>query len=549
MAAPSAADRHLTAGRQAYDRREWNLAYSCLSDARSQSDLDPEDLVLLAMSAYILGKEIEGADILAHAHKCFLENGDSLAAVRCSFWLGFTLLIGGQMALASGWLARSARLLEDQGDCVEKGYLLLPEGFRHVHGGDLSEAYQLFDRAANIGKEYNDIDLTTLSLNGQGRTLIQRGEIERGLALLDEAMVAVTADEVSPLVAGGVYCSVIEACSEIFDLRRAQEWTDALDRWCASQPDQVAYHGHCLLRRAELHQLHGDWVNAQNDAAVARDRSSDPARKQLAGSAQYRLAELHRLRGEFQQAEEFYRSASSLGAAVQPGLARLRLSQGQIESASTAVRSLVSEIKDINHRSGLFESLVEIMLEAGDVAAASDAADELGDIAAAIQAPLLHAISDRAMGSVLLEKGEADKSIELLRRSLSSFREIGAPYDEAQVRFLIARASEIRGDTDTAQLEIGAAQEIFIKLGAAPDLERVERFLAREKHDRPAEILSRRELEVLKLVAFGKTNREVANDLFISEKTVARHISNIFDKLDLSSRSAATAYAFKNQLV
>jgi DNA-binding NarL/FixJ family response regulator len=153
------------------------------------------------------------------------------------------------------------------------------------------------------------------------------------------------------------------------------------------------------------------------------------------------------------------------------------------------------------------------------------------------------------MGSVLLEKGETDKSIELLRRSLSSFRAVGAPYDEAQVRFLIARASQKRGDTDTAQLEIGAAREIFIELGAAPDLERVERFLAREKHDRRAEILSRRELEVLKLVAFGKTNREVANDLFISEKTVARHISNIFDKLDLSSRSAATAYAFKNQLV
>ena len=547
--ATSAPDEHLAAGRQAYDKRQWSLAYSCLSEAQNRSDLEPTDLVLLAKAAYILGKESEGAEILARAHKCFLERNDKLSATRCSFWLGFTLFLAGEMALASGWLGRATRLLEDQGDCVEKGYLLMAEGFRSVKTGDLDAAYELFYRAAEVGRTFDDIDLTTLSLNGQGRALIRVGELSRGVALLDEAMVAVMADEVSPLVAGGTYCSVIEACSEIFDLRRAQEWTNALDRWCSSQPDQISYHGHCLLRRAELLQLHGEWGEAESEAEIACDRFSDPTHKRLAGSAQYRLGELHRLRGEFQQAEEFYRLASSMGAAVQPGLARLRLSQGQIDSASAAVRSLASEISDIRDRSNLLESLVEIMLEAGDVAASEEAANELAEIAAAVEAPLLHAMSDRAMGSVLLAKGQIDRSIELLRRSLSSFREIGAPYDEARIQVLISQACQNRGDCDTAELELDAARNIFARLGAISDLERLDKLSSRSKSHSRTELLTRRELEVLKLVAFGKTNRDVANELFISEKTVARHLSNIFDKLDLSSRAAAAAYAFKNQLV
>lgn len=547
--APSAPKNNLAAGRQAYDKRQWNQAYSSLSDAQNESGLEPDDLVLLAKTAYILGKESEGADLLARAHKCFLETNDTLAAVRCSFWLGFTLLIGGEMALASGWLGRAARLLEGQDDCVEKGYLLLAEGFRNVREGNISAAGELFDRAAEAGRRFDEIDLTTLSLNGLGRALIRGGDLSRGVALLDEAMVAVMADEVSPLVAGGTYCSVIEACSEIFDLRRAQEWTTALDRWCSSQPDQISYHGHCLLRRAELLQLHGEWVEAESEAEIAFDRFSDPSHERLAGSAQYRLGELHRLRGEFQQAEEFYRLASSMGAAVQPGLARLRLSQGQTDSASAAVRTLVTESRDIKDRSNLLESLVEIMLEAGSVSAAAEAAEELAAIAATIGAPLLHAISDRAMGSVLLANEETDKSIEFLRRSLSLFREIGAPYDEARTQFMISQACRKCGDRDTAELELTAARKVFARLGALPDLARLDSFSRPDHAAGVGEILTKREMEVLKLVAFGKTNRDVATELFISEKTVARHISNIFNKLDLSSRAAATAYAFKNQLV
>jgi DNA-binding CsgD family transcriptional regulator len=378
--------------------------------------------------------------------------------------------------------------------------------------------------------------------------LIRQGEIADGVALLDEAMVAVTAGEVSPLNAGGIYCSVLDACGEIFDVQRAQEWTSALEKWCASQPDLVPYRGHCLVRRAELLQLHGAWVDALASAQRACEWLSRSASLPSAGGAFYQVGEVLRLRGRFTESEEAYRQASERYRSPGPGLAQLRLAQGQVEAANTAIRRLAEEIHEPGPRAKVLDAYVEIVLAAGDVAVARAAADELSEIAARQGIQFLRGLSSRSSGAVLLAEGKAREALAELRLSWSIWCELEAPYEASRVRFLIALACRRLGDEENASLELRAARQTFERLGAVGDLSRLEALLPQGKR-KGAGPLTEREVQVLKLVASGMTNRGIAGKLFISEKTVARHLSNIFTKLDLSSRTAATAYAYHHNLV
>lgn|SRR5215469_15355444 len=508
---------------------------------------DPFQLVESAQAFLLVGNEREGLEMLARAHQSFLSLGETRAAARCAFWLGFVALLGGDVGQANGWLSRAERLLEDDPECVEKGYLFLPVGYRLVHGNEPVKAYDAFVQAGTIGRQFRDSDLVALALQGQGRSLIRQGEIARGVALLDEAMVAVTAGEVSPLTAGGVYCSVLDACGEIFDLRRAQEWTSALEQWCASQPEIVPYRGHCMVRRAEILQLHGAWEDAMAQARRACERFSQPPRVE-AGGAFYRLAELHRVRGEFDAAEKAYREAGRWQRTPQPGMALLRLAQGEIETASSAIRRIADEVSEVAHRTRVLDSYVEIVLAAKDVAAARAAAEELQELAERFNAPLLHAMAARAIGAVLLAEHDAKGALAELRRAWTLWCEIDAPYEAARTRVLLACACKELDDCDAAKLELELASEVFQQLGAAPELAQVEKLVF-QKPSSPTTVLTSREVEVVRLIATGKTNRAIAVKLGISEKTVARHISNIFTKLGISSRSAATAFAYQHELV
>jgi DNA-binding NarL/FixJ family response regulator len=537
----------LDRGRKSLQNQAWRAAFDQLSAADRDVPLEPVDLEQLSQAAHLIGEQNASVDLLARAHQGFLSRGETRRAARSAFWLGFISLVSGEPAQASGWLSRAERLLDDQPDCVEKGYLLLPVGYRAVHGGDAKVAFRAFVEAAAVGVRFSDSDLLTLARQGQGRALIRQGETARGVALLDEAMVAVRAGEVSAIVAGGVYCSLIDACSEIFDLRRAQEWTSALEQWCKSQPDLVPYRGHCLIRRAELMQLHGSWQDALAESQQACEQLSQPNPRPEAGAAFYRLAELYRLRGQFSEAEDAYRQASRLQRTPQPGLAQLRFAQGQHDVANVAIRRILEELVEPAARAGALDAYVEIVLAANDVPAARVAAGELSEIARRFNAPLLRAMSDRALGAVSLAADDAKAALPALRQSWITWSELEAPYEAARVRVLLALAYRELGDHDAAEMELDAACQTFQRLGAAPALACVEALA--QKKSPTAGSLTEREVQVLKLVASGRTNRAIASKLGISEKTVARHLSNIFNKLDLSSRTAATAYAYQKQLV
>ena len=534
--------------RAAFDRRGWSDACALFVAADAQSPLDADDLDRLAVAAYLTGKDEAHMEARTRAHAQFLERGDVKHAAQSAFWLGFVMMERpAYRAQAAGWLARARRLIDDLNEpCVECGWLLCATGRQYVAAGDFAAAHQAFDEAAEMGSRYGDRDLIAMARHGQGRALLMMNRIGEGLALLDEVMVSVTGGEVGAVVAGVVYCSVISACNDLFDLHRAHEWTSALATWCAAQPDLVAFRGECLIHRSEAMQFHGEWPDALGEARRACERLSDTAQAN-AGAAYYQLAELHRVRGEFEEADEAYRLASQSGRTPQPGLALLRASQGQTDAAAAAIRTALQETRGRRNRVLLLDAAVEIAARQADIAAARDASSELAKFATELDQLYVRALAARASGRASLAASEAAPALESLRVAAAAWRELDAPYELAKTRVLIGLAYRQLGDVEGAQLEFDGAVETFEKLGAMPDAAAVAALT-----ETPAATSSRltgREVEVLRLIATGATNRAIATRLSISEKTVARHVSNIFTKLDLSSRAAATAYAYDHKLL
>jgi DNA-binding CsgD family transcriptional regulator len=536
-------DTELRQGRRAYAQRAWRDAYAALSRADAADPLACDDLELLATAAYMLGRDDEYIATVERAHHRYLDRGETGRAVRCAFWIGMTLALRGDVGPASGWLGRAQRLLEhEEGESVEHGYLLLPLMFRHEAAGEFATAADVAARAAELGDAFDDPDLLALAVFERGYMLIKDGRVAEGLALMDESMVAATTASLSPIVTGNVYCGVILACQEVFEVGRAREWTAALQRWWEEQPDMVAFTGRCLVHRAEIMQLSGSWPDALEEARRAARRFLE-TRNKSAGLARYREAELLRLQGDFAAAEDAYGEASRLGWEPQPGLAQLRLAQGRADSAAPAIRRAKGEIVEPLKRAGLLPAYVEIMLAVGELDEARQACDELEQLAARYESAMLGAMLAHARGAVQLAGGDAKDALVTLRGAWQAWQALEAPYEEARTRVLLSNACRTLGDEDAASLELQTARRIFDELGARPDLARLEGPSA-SPHG-----LSGRELEVLRLVAAGKTNRQIAAALVISEHTVARHVQNIFAKLRLSSRTAATAFAFEHDLV
>jgi DNA-binding CsgD family transcriptional regulator len=535
--------------REAFGRQRWGDAYAHLSALDADGSLAPEDLDRLARAAYLTGRDPDCEDAWVRAHKAFLDAGEVAQAARCAFWLGLVLFNRGEEARGGGWIGRAGRLVAELGpDCVEQGYLLLPAGLGRLGAGEPAEAVELFDGALDVAERFDEPDLRALSRLGGGQALIAADEPDRAVRALDEAMVTVETGGVSTVVTGIVYCGVILQCRRLLDLRRAQEWTRVLSAWCDAQPDLVPYRGQCLVHLSELAQLRGDWQAAIAEAERACARLSDPPGQSAIGLAHYQRAELHRLQGEFADAERAYGLASRAGRAPHPGLALLRLAQGRHGDAEGAIRRVVEEARALGDRAKVLAACVDITLATGDVGAARAAADELARIAAELDKPLLWAMSTQADGAVRLAEDDARGAVAALHRAQSSWQELRAPYEVARVRVLLASACRRLGDADTARMEEAAAREVFARVGARPELARLDKAAGRGQAEAAAG-LTAREIDVIRLVAAGRTNREIADELVISEKTVARHLNNMFTRLGLANRAAATAYAYEHELV
>ena len=521
-------------------------AFECLSRGDAASELGADDLELLATAAYMVGRDDAYVRALERAHHAHLDAGEGLRAARCAFWAGLCLEFRGETGMATGWFGRARRLIEREGgDCVERGYLLIPELKEQGDRGDFEAVHSTATAAAQIAERHRDADLLAMAVHEQGRALVTLGRVGEGLGLLDEVMVGVTAGELSPIVTGLMYCSVIDGCQEAHALRRAREWTTALSHWCEQQPEMVSFTGRCLVHRAEIMQLHGSWADALAEAERARERFEQGANPGAAGEALYRQGEVRRVRGELAAA---YQQASRLGLEPQPGLALLRLAQGQADAAAAATRRLAAETTAAVERVAVLPAHVEVMLAIGAIDEAHAASRELAVIAGGFESELLNAVAAQAGGAVELASGDARAALVPLRQAVKALRELDVPYETARAQMLVALACRALGDEDSATFELEAARDVFEELGAAPDVSRVD-ALTRDTAGDDTHGLTARELDVLRLVAAGDTNKAIAARLVISERTVDRHVSNILAKVGAPSRAAATAYAYEHHLM
>jgi DNA-binding CsgD family transcriptional regulator len=543
MPAPPPSEPQLERGRSAYQRRAWGEAYDAFWKTDQASSLAVEDLERLAWCAALTGRDQEFLRLLERLHGIELEAGRCQRAARFAFWLAFRLFSLGEPARGGGWLARAQRLIDrEASEVVEQGYLLLPTYHQRLAAGDAEGAHDVATRALEIGERFDDADLVAFARHLQGLACLRLDRMQEGLRLLDEAMIATTTGELSPILTGLIYCSVIGGCERVFALDRARQWTAALSVWCDSQPDLV-FTPQCLIHRARVRLLEGSWRDALEETRRVMESSSGSVAPGTLANAAYEQAEIHRLRGEFEPAEAAYARASEFGREPQPGLALLRLAQGRCDAALHGVRRALAATTDGLERTSLLPAAVEIALAAAELDEARSAVAELEQIAARGAMEVVAAMAAHARGALHLAEGNAQAALGPLRQAFGTWQQVGAPYIAARVRMLLGQACRTLGDEDGAALELAAAQSVFERLQAATDLARLSSRPARPDG------LTERELEVLRLVAKGLTNKAIAGSLHVSDKTVDRHLSNIFSKIGVSTRAAATAYAYEQRLI
>jgi DNA-binding CsgD family transcriptional regulator len=529
----------LERAREAFRRREWQEAYDSF---RAAGDLGADDLDALGECAHWLGQADEVIDCYQRAYDQHVGAGAPKPAALSAFMLAIYTRLRGRGSQADGWLSRAQRLLAGEDEGAEHGYPLYLETAALL-GSDLDAAVASAQRMQDLGRRFSDDTLVALGVFFEGRARIKQARVREGLALLDEAMLAALSDKLKPMWTGAIYCGLLGACHELADFRRAEEWTDATQKWCSPLPVASLYPGICRVHRAEILHHRGSWDEAELEALNAvRDMADIDVF--VVADGYYEVGEIRRRRGDLAGAEEAYTLAHAVGRDPQPGLALLRLAQGRTDAAAASIAAALAAFGgSALERAPLLAAQSQIALAAGDIELADKAASEVVDTAETFDSPGLRAVGHRSKGAVALARGESVTALGALRLAFAAWQELDAPYETARTRVLLSQAYTALSDDDAAARECAAARTIFERVGAAADLRELT------TSDEAPCGLSSREVEVLRLVAEGKSNRDIAEALFISEKTVARHVSNIFTKLDVNSRSAATAFAYGNGIL
>ena len=522
-------------------RQEWADAYAAYCEA-DPTDLSPKDLEAFADAAWWTSRLEESLDLRARAFAAYRDAGTYRRAGYCAWFLAYDYLIKNEWPDASGWLKRAQRCLTEDPDCLESGFLALLESNVAEAEGDPEAAFTHARRGLEIGQTLNSSDLIAMATQTVGGVLINMGKVGEGTGLLDEAMVAVLGGEISPLYTGWIFCSALNQCIRIADLARAIRWADGAREWCEKQTREMPYQGLCRLYRVEVEALRGAWDSAESDAARACEEllSYEPV---LAAGAHYAMGEIRLRRGDLVGAETLFLRAHELGGDPQPGLALLRLAQGKGAAAAAALRVALAGGGGGLDRARLLAAKVDIALETGDLGSAERAAGELAAITADANSAVIDAMAALATGAVQLSRDDVDDAVHSARRALELYRHLELPYQTAHAQMLLGKASRAAGDEERARLEFDGARTTFEQLDAKLDVRRVSALLEKAPL---AGGLSARETEVLRLVAAGKTNKQIATELSLSEHTISRHMQNIFTKLGVSSRAAATAFAFEH---
>ncbi|WP_265519726.1 LuxR family transcriptional regulator [Nitratireductor luteus] len=508
---------------------EFDLAIGDLESLVWAAGISAQDRVMLAALERL------------YTHHCAGENHEECA--RAAFWCGLRNMLIGKVVLGSGWLQRAAKHAEQTSpDCVQRGYLLLPQVHMHRAKGAYEVAIDVADKALAIGENGGDPDLIALAGSIKGGILFRLGRIDEGYIPIDEAMLLANSQRLSPIVSGVVYCEIVSSCCRVLEMVRAREWTAILTDWCRRNPQARAFNGVCQVHRAEVLQLEGNWNEAFEEAERATQGLSGTSEQTAMANAAYRRGEILRLRGELEKSDAEYRLAGEIGIDPQPGLALLRLAQGRRDEAVAAIRRALETAGDVPRKTALLPAGIEIFIACGDLDEAERLCGEMSDIAELFGTEILAHVADQGHGSLALARGEFGRAVAVQTRALRYWSEFGAPYLVARLRVDIARGCAGLGDSEAAGRELDAAEKIFRDLGAAPDLARIHEIRTVSKTAR-ADNLTARERQVLSLVASGSTNREIAEKLRLSPKTVNRHVENIFGKLGVSSRAAAVAKA------
>ena len=535
----------LEMARAAARERDWPRAREAYLQADRLQPLEASDVFALADCAWWLGRIDEALPAYERAHRLYLDAGEPAKAAKAALLLGAHAMERGEHVIGAAWMNRARRLLADAPTCAEHGYPLYFDLFASMGRGDLDEARVIAQRMQELGGRFDDPNLVALGVMGEGRVLLKRGDARSGMALLDEAMLAAVSDELHPVWTGGIYCHLMDVCHELLDVQRAGEWTQAAESWCDGVAEAVLYRGICRVHRAQVLQRQGAWSRAEQLA----ERASADLRGVHVGSvaeAHYEMGEIHRLRGDLVAAKDCYERAHDLGRDPQPGIALVWVAEGRADAAVTTLRSVMAGRGDRLGRVRIAAALVDAALAADAIHVAREACSDLSETADAYDSPGLHALEAQARGAVLLADDRTGDAITLLRTAVERWHELDAPYDTARTRVLLAQAYRASGDVNAASLELAAAHRTFRQLGAVLDARDAARM--RDGGSRP-DGLTPREVEVLRELATGRTNQQVAAELHISDKTVARHLANTYRKLDVSTRSAATAYAFEHGLV
>jgi DNA-binding CsgD family transcriptional regulator len=539
----------LAAVDEMFKRGMWSAAFDLMSGLDARHQLDGNALESFATAAYMIGRESIFLELLERAFETFFATAEPLRAARSAFWIGLTLMFRGEYGRGSGWLVRCERLVDEIGnDCAEQGYIFLPRVESSLATGDLAAADRYASEAVRIGEKFRDEDLMALGRHFKGRIQIVSGNTFEGLSLLDETMIATTDGRLSPIVTGLIYCSVIEICQNYQIQNRAKEWTDALAGWCGNQPELVAFTGRCLIHRSEILIFDGSWAEAFAEAGAACRRLLAGPVEHHAGPAYYQEGEVLRLTGRFDKADESYRSASRLGFDPQPGLALMRLRQGKSQAALSSIKRTLASVRGPVGRMRLLPAAVEVMLARGDLGTARKLCDELAGLAARHVSEAVEAASAEAIGDLSFAEENFEGALPSYGRAAELWRDLHAPYRLARLRLKIGQTCAALGDSEGASREFEAARDVFGNLGAEPDRKATEALL-RSLGKGVETLLTPRQTEILQLVAEGQTNREIAQRLGLSERTVDRHVSDTLTRIDVPSRAAATAFAISHGLI